>query len=193
VSNPYFTSNVPMGASQGKTQIVRGASQRITRAVPGSQGKEIRAEVIDYTEEFIQAEDWVRDLDDTGAGPRSGFGKWESNNAELYDSAAPGRFPVEHMLGPLSAVEEKQLRTSEDRGSGLMNSARVARDPVTRIPDNVAEQDSRSESDTFFGSDKYPRQLDNVMKRYDEVDRTQEKVDYKDSKAMPIKVIRRKP
>lgn len=192
MSNPYFTNNTPMGASKGKTQIVRGASQRITRAVPGSQGKEIRAEVIDYTEEFIQAEDWVRDLTDTGEGPRSGFGKWESNNAALYDSAAPGRFPVEHMLGPLSASEEKQLRTSEDRGGGLMGTARVERDPVTRIPDNVAEQDPRAESDAFFGSEKYPRQFDNVMKRYDEVDRTQEKVDYKDSKAIPIKVIRRK-
>lgn len=193
MSNPYFTSNVPIGASQGKTQIVRGASQRITRAVPGSQGKEIRAEVIDYTDEFIQAEDWVRDLADTGEGPRSGFGKWESNNGELYSSAAPGRFPVEHMLGPLSDAEEKQLRTSEDRGSGLMSSARVSRDPVTRIPENVAEQDPRAESDSFFGSDKYPRQLDNVMKRYDEVDRPREQVDYKDSKAIPIKVIRRKP
>ncbi len=190
MSNPYFTNVPATRAPSGGTQIVRGASQRITRAVPGSQGKDVRAEIIDYTDRFLQAENWVTDLVDTGDGPKSGFGKWENNNADLYGDQR--RFPVEHILGPLSAVEEKQLRDTEDRGGDLMSEARVSRDPVTLIPSNVAEQDTREESDKFFGSDKYPRQFDNVMKRYDDVDRTQEQVDYRDSRAIPIKVIRRK-
>lgn len=185
--NPYFTNNIP--ASPGETKIVRGASQRITRAVPGSQGKEVRVERVDYTDRFLQAEDWVEDLGGPATGPQSGFGKWESVNAEIEDQR---RLPVDHMLGPLTDVEKKQLLASEGRGGSLMNEARVTRDPVTLIPENVAEQDPRAESDVFFGSDKYPRQFGNVMKRYDGVDRTQEQVDYRDSKAIPIKVIRGK-
>jgi len=191
VSNPYFTSNIPAGkAAQGDPRVVRGATLRITRAAPGSQGKDVQEELIGYTDRFIQAENWVTDLSDTDTGPASGFGKWEDVNGPIEGQR---RFPIDHMLGPLSTAEEKQLLATEDRGGSLMSAARVTQDPVTRIPDNVAEQDPRSESDVFFGSDKYPRQLDNVMKRYEDVDRTQEQVDYRDSKAMPIKVIRRKP
>lgn len=191
MSNPYFTNTVPAaGASQGRTSIVRGASQRIIRAVPGSQGKEVRAEVIDYTDQFLQAENWVNnDLDDSGSGPMSGFGKWEKVNEGIEDQ---GRFPIDHILGSLSEEEERHIAEAERRGGNLMSEARVERDPVTRIPSNVAEQDPRAESDKFFGSEKYPRQFDNVMKRYDEVDRGTEQVDYKSSKAIPIKVVRRR-
>lgn len=191
MSNPYFTNGAAnTGAPRGGTQIVRGASQRITRAVPGSQGKNIQVEEIAYTDKFIQAENWVDDLAGPTGGPMSGFGQWEKVNEPIEDQR---RFPVDHMLGPLSDAEEKQILQAEGRGGGLMGTARVARDPVTRIPDNVAEQDAKSESDAFFGDDKYPRQFDNVMKRYDEVDRPQEKVDYHSAKSIPIKVIRRKP
>lgn len=190
MANPYFTNDsMSAGASGGKTKIVRGASQRITRAVPGSQGKAIQVEEIDYTDQFLQAENWVEDLAGPATGPMSGFGKWEKDYGPIEDQR---RFPVDHMLGPLTEVEEKRILAEESRGSNFMSEARVTRDPVTRIPDNVAEQDPRAESDAFFGSDKYPRQFDNVMKRYDDVDRTQEQVDYPTSTAMPIKVIRRK-
>lgn len=191
MSNPYFTNNVPaVGAPQGGTRIVRGASQRITRAVPGSQGKNIQVEEIDYTDRYTQAENWVEDLSYERGGPTTGYGRWEKVNEGLEDQR---RFPVDHMLGSLSNVEEKQILASEGRIRDNTVEARVTIDPVTRIPDNVAEQDPRAESDAFFGSDKYPRQLDNVMKRYDEVDRPQEKVDYPSSTAIPIRVIRRKP
>jgi hypothetical protein len=191
VSNPYFTNNIPEArAMQGEPKVVRGASLRITRATPGSQGKDVREEIIDYTNRFTQAEDWVGNLSGTDEGPASGFGRWEDTYSE---TESLGRFPIDHMLGSLSDAEEKQLLQSEGRGGNLMSKARVTRDPVTLIPDNIAEQDPRAESDAFFGSDKYPRQLENVMKRYDDVDRMQEQVDYKDSKAMPIKIIRRKP
>lgn len=191
MSNPYFTNNASAArASRGGTKIVRGATQRITRAVPGSQGKNIQVEEIDYTNQYIQAENWMRDLGGESVGPMSGFGRWEKVNEGIEDQR---RFPVDHMLGPLSDAEEKQLLASESRSRDNSVEARITRDPVTRIPDNVAEQDPRAESDAFFGSDKYPRQFDNVMKRYDEVDRPQEKVDYPTSKAIPIKVIRREP
>jgi len=188
--DPYFTNVIPGSRDEGPRKIVRGAAQRIIRAVPGSQGQEVREERIDY----VPSDDWLPDDIDRvdpsepGSGVATGFGKWMQTEGSVYDQ---GRFPIESSLGSLSPNEERRLLDVTNGERRLMSQAEVKRDEVTRIPDNVSWQDPQAESDKFFGSEKRPRELDQVLDRMKEVDRGKEQVDYRRSKAIPIKVLRR--
>jgi len=189
-SDPYFTNISPNVRNEGPQKIVRGASQRIIRAVPGSQGREQYEDVIDYTKPNDWLSDDIGQVDpsDPGAGVATGFGKWMQTEGSIYDQRS---FPVEHVLRAPNPVEERHILAAAAGDSRLMSQAEVKRDPLTRIPDNVAWQDPQAESDRFFGGEKYPRQLDRTLDRMREVDRGPERVDYKKSKAIPIKFIRR--
>lgn len=192
VGDPYFTNVIPRSGDRGPQKIVRGASQRIIRAVPGSQGKDVREEIIDY----VQPGDWLPsdiDLVDPrapGAGVATGFGRWMQDEGSLRDQR---RFPIENVFRAPDSREEQHILAAAGGTDQLMSQADVRRDEVTRIPDNVSWQDPQAESDKFFGSEKRPRQLDRTLERMREVDRGKEKVDYVRSKAIPIKVLPRRP
>jgi len=191
--DPYFT-NVPKSRGDGPQKIVQGASQRIIRAVPGSQGQEVSEERIDYVQKE-QYEDWLPDdidrvsSDTPGSGVATGFGRWMQTEGSFRDQR---HFPIENAFRPLDPNEESRLLAGTKNEQRLMSEAEVSRDEVTRIPDNVSWQDPQAESDKFFGSEKRPRELDQVLDRMKEVDRGKEQVDYRRSKAIPIKVLRRR-
>jgi hypothetical protein len=192
--DPYFT-NVNLKSRDEGPKIVRGASQRIIRAVPGSQGQEVREETIGYAEK-AQFEDWLPDdidqvdAGEPGSGTATGFGRWMRTEGSLQDQR---RFSIENTLGPLNPNEERRiLDAAPEREQRLMSQAEVSRDEVTRIPDNVSWQDPQAESDRFFGSEKRPRELDRALDRIKDVDQGKEQVDYRKSKAIPIKVLRRR-
>lgn len=191
LGDPYFTNVNKESRNEGPRKIVRGASQRIIRAVPGSQGQEVREEIIDYD----RPDDWLDDDIDQvdpsepGSGVATGFGKWMKTEGSLLDQR---RFPIENTSGSLSPDEERRLLDITNGEQRLMSEAEVRRDDVTRIPDNVSWQDPQAESDKFFGSEKRPRELDRVLDRMKEVDRGKEQVDYRKSRAIPIKVLRRR-
>lgn len=186
---PYFTNTVPKSRDEGPQKIVRGASQRIIRAVPGSQGREVREDVIDYA----QPDNWLPDDIDRvdpsepGSGVATGFGRWMQIEGSLLQSS----FPARSSFGSLSPNEEHRILEVTEREQQLMSEAEVKRDEVTRIPDNVSWQDPQAESDKFFGGEKRPRELAQVLDRMKEVDRGREQVDYRKSKAIPIKILRR--
>jgi hypothetical protein len=168
-------------------RIVRGAAQRIVRAAPGSRGKDLQVTEIEYNSEYQDAEDWLnpsiaRGIDKSSS---SGYGRWEQVDGGIYNDQR--RFPVEGIRG-LTLEDEKRVANT-DRETGLMSKAFVHRDPVTRSPENIAQQDAASESDNFFGSDQYPRQLDVTLERAKKIDRGSEQVDYEKSKTIPIRIL----
>jgi hypothetical protein len=178
---------------EGERRVVKNPPLRITRAASQSFGKQTKTEFVEDPD-LENWEDWVPgDIDRIEEGDPlrryanvpSKFGMWADRYAQVADTR---QFPVESMFGELSEEEEKRVleRASQRDPFG----SRVRRDPVTRIPENVSWADPLSESDKFFGEEKYPRQFERTLNRMEQVDRKQERVDYRSSRAIPIKVVR---
>lgn len=184
--DPFFVTSRNEGAT--KTQLVRGAPVKIHRAA--GTGSFSQSEGVDTRVEWLDpnsVEDWVPDASElvgAEASGLSGFGRHAQVFGDEYTEQA--RFPIE------SRLDEKRIIEAADPNAAMPDPRRrIKTDPVTRIPENVAEVDRMSESDNFFGADKVVPETDAVLERMKNVDRTRERVDYGASKAMPIKVIRR--
>lgn len=186
-SDPFFITGRDTGSVQ--TQMVRGASVKIHRAASESMGKSVSVEFLDPN----MVEDWVPDevqLKGTEGGSMTGFARYAEMYGGQYGDQA--RFPIEASMGPISDVERKRIIEATDPNASMPDPRRrIHRDPDTYIPENVAEVDRLSESDSFFGKDKVEPETDAVLERMKHVDRVKESVDYKTSRAVPIKVIRR--
>lgn len=184
---PFFITARDEGKVE--TQIVHGAPVKIHRATGDgtfSQSKGIETQ-IDWLDPAM-VEDWVPDESDligTESSGLSGVGRHMELYGDQYKEQA--RFPIE------ASLDEKRIIEAADPNATMPDPRRrIKTDPVTRIPENVAEVDRMAESDNFFGKDKAESETATVLERMQTVDRVRERVDYKNSKAMPIKVIRRR-
>jgi hypothetical protein len=149
----------------------------------GKSNWQVNVEVLDPTtvNDWVPSEGDLRGIKDSKV---SGFARY----AELYGSLQEDS----GFLGSLSEGEEKRIREAADVDQGLiLRSRRLQRDPVTRVPENFAAIDRTPESDRFFGEDKVEPETVTVLDRMEKVDRGREGVDYKTSKAVPIKMLRR--
>jgi len=184
----HFVGSRDIGGVQ--KQIVYGAPVKIHRAASESMGKDVHVEVLDRH----SAGDWSlseQDVAEVANGKPSGFARF----AEMYGDTFrdQNRFPIEGTLGTISKAEESRILEAADGKQGLMGvGRRVQRDPVTNIPENIAEIDRMSESNMFFGKDKPEAETTTVLERMKHVDRGREKVDYRTSTAIPIKIMRGK-
>jgi len=179
--DPYFVSARDTG--KVKTQIVRDAPQRITRAAAGSRGKDVAVETVSR---MGVVDNWISDLEVPEGGKESGFAEYVERMGGLQEGDL---YPIEHVADVLSPSEERKIIESRDAASARI--ARVHKDPVSGVPDNWAAMDRLPESDKFFGKDKDISETETAMNRAEQVDRGRERVDYKKSKAVPIKMVRR--
>ena len=181
-NDPYFTNTRDTGV---KTQYVKNAPVRITRAADGSRGKEVKSELIDISD----VDDWLPDERDIPDGGKpSGFAAHAEMHGDL--NSYEDEYPIDR-LSRTNAVplDAKSLMSRDD--AARKRVARVHIDPVTHVPDNFAAIDRMPESDRFYGKDKEEAETTDAMERAEKVDRTMERVDYKSSKSVPIKMIRR--
>lgn len=185
-NEPFFVTGRDVG--NVKTQVVRGAPVKIYRGTGG--GGFSQSEGIDAQIEWLDpntVEDWVPDDSELVGSERSGmsgFGRHAQMYGDQYEEQA--RFPIE------SSLNEQRIIEAADPNATMPDPRRRIRtDPVTRVPENIAEVDRLPESDSFFGKDKPEAETTTVLDRMQNVDRVRERVDYKASKAVPIKVVRR--
>ena len=179
----YFIADRDVG--QVKTQLVRNAPVKITRAATGSRGQDTTVEFIEPTRDII---DWAPgDNDVPNDGKPSKFAAWQELNGEMQEEDS--LYPIDYMTRTeMSPAEERRiLLNSKDAGRARL--ARVHIDPVTRVPENFAAVDRMPESDSFYGNDKEEAETTTTMQRAKNVDRGMERVDYKKSKSVPIKMV----
>ena len=181
-NEPYFVADRDVG--QIKTQLVRNAPVKITRAATGSRGQDTTVEFIEPTRDVY---DWAPDDNDIpNDGKLSGFGAYKDRFGEQQEEDS--LYPIDYMTKEaLSPAEERRILLSKDAASERL--ARIHRDPVTRVPENFAAVDRMPESDSFYGNDKTEAETTTTMNRAKDVDRGMERVDYKKSKSVPIKMI----
>lgn len=181
---PYFVTGRDVGNTQ--RQVVTGAPVKIYRAASQSFGKDVTVEYVERPNAggWVPGEDELADIENSAA---SGFARYAEVYGEEYQDQA--MYPIERITGPPSPMEEKRILEAAAADQGLMGR-RVQRDPFTRVPENVAEVDRMSESDKLYGKDKIVQETDAVLERMEHVDSGREGVDYKTSKAVPIKIIR---
>jgi len=187
--DPFFVTG--RGGDRTQTQVVTGAPVKIYRAAGSGSFSQSGGVEVDIEWLERPADDWVpneSELADTVGSDMSGFARY----AALYGDQHPdqARFPIESSL-PTPEMEKRILEAADANETSPDPRRRIHRDPVTQVPENFAAVDRMSESDSFFGKDKVEPETDAVLQRMKHVERTRERVDYKTSKAMPIKVIRR--
>jgi len=173
-------------------KVVSNPPMKLTKAASCSFGKTTRAELVEYDPSMEEWENWIpNDIDivdprEPGASILTGFGE----RTQLAERTSDSRFfPIEHAFGELTENDRMDILQKAAQGDPL--ARRIRRDPVTRIPENTSWADPTAESDKFYGADKHPKQFDPVLDRMKTVDRGRERVDYRSSKAIPIKVVRR--
>lgn len=177
-----------------KREIVYGAPVKIHRAASQSMGKDVSVEWLDRN----AVEDWTpseKELSGIGNSKASGFARYAELYGDVYEDQ--GRFPVENIfpssggfLDSLTELERQRIVEAADPSTSLPDPRRrIHRDPVSRVPENFAAIDRTSESDRFYGKDKVS-ETDVVLERMKHVDRGRERVDYRVSKAVPIKIVR---
>lgn len=182
-SEPYFVTGKDVGGVQ--REVVRGTSVKIHRAASQSFGKDVTVEYV----ERPKVDDWIpgeQELKDANSAA-TGFARYAEMYGEIHEDQ--GMYPIEHVLGAPSPQEEAHILAKASDDQSLMGR-RVERDPLTRVPENFAAVDRLPESDKFFGQDKIVPETDAVLERMKDVDRGRERVDYKTSKAVPIKIMR---
>jgi len=183
-NEPYFVTGRDAGGVQSK--VVTGTPVKIHRAASQSFGKDVTVEYV----ERPMVGDWVpgeRELGGTENSAASGFARYAEMFGEMHGDQA--MYPIEGTIGPPSPQEEARILEAASDDQSLMGR-RVERDPLTRVPENFAAVDRLPESDKFFGQDKIVPETDAVLERMKDVDRGRERVDYKASKAVPIKIMR---
>ena len=180
----HLTAALPQ-IDRTSTKIVRGATQRIVKAVSGSQGKQVH--VVEINPPSLRDnDDWFpADEEVPFTGPQTGFATYEAERSG-QDSLDYERYPIERQLDPIA--EEKRILAAADR---IAQAERVLQDPKTKLPSNWAATDRLSESDKFYGKDKQEAETTTVMERMKHIDRTKEKVNYDKAKVVPITFIGR--
>lgn len=76
VGDSHFTKLIR--GHTGETQVLPGPPQAITRATPGSQGRETYVTALQYPDDEVH--DWLDDLENVNLSPspETGYGRWAS-------------------------------------------------------------------------------------------------------------------
>lgn len=91
VGDSHFTKLIR--GPRGKAQVLPGPPQAITRAIPGSQGRETYITSLKYPDD--EAHDWLNDLKSTNLSPspETGYGRWSGIQTKL-DAISDTKSPV---------------------------------------------------------------------------------------------------
>jgi len=167
----------PIREGGGITQLVSGAPVKIVKARPGSRGQDTEVTVVNPP-----PDDWIpTDLSIPERGRETGFAEFYRMYKSAYESDTD-TYPVEGML------DESEYKRILEAAEKQTDRFRVSRDPVTKVPNNWAAIDRQPDSDKFFGDNKEP-ETDAALNRIQFIEQPKEKVDYKTSKAVPIKFL----